>query len=242
MAQPNLGTALMLPPILMAVLFVGGARRITSAPRSSWSAWCSHRLPSEPPPRQAALPYQMQRINALSTAMRRPPATSPGVPDRLREGGDRSRVLQGTQNSPASLPAKHRLHLAIIGEEWGSRAPRVVAIFFVLVVLCLRVALQTREPFGRLMCAAIAISFASQGLENFGMTLGLTPITGVPLPFVSFGGSSLVTSFMALGLVLNVAFRRVRVVASQDLNPTEEVRVLVVVDDHPAGAQRFPDR
>jgi cell division protein FtsW (lipid II flippase) len=89
------------------------------------------------------------------------------------------------------------------------------------------------------VASAIAVGFAAQGLENFGMTLGLTPITGVPLPFVSFGGSSLVTSCLALGLVLNVGYRRVRVMASQDLNPIHEERVLLVIDEHPAGAQRF---
>jgi rod shape determining protein RodA len=251
MAQPNLGTALMLPPILLAVLFVGGARRTHLGAALLLvglffpAALLASRHLDAPLP--GLRDYQLRRLTAF---IDRDQKANAGY--QLREsliafekGGATGRGYhKGTQNGLGFLPAKHTDFIfAIIGEEWGfAGAAGVVAIFFLLVVLCLRVALHTREPFGRLMCAAIAIGFAAQGLENFGMTLGLTPITGVPLPFVSFGGSSLVTSFLALALVLNVAFRRVRVVASQDLNPTQDAKVLVVVDDHPAGAQRFPDR
>ncbi len=251
MAQPNLGTALMLPPILLVVLFLGGARRthlgaaLLAVALVFPAALLANRYLDVPAPFMKK--YQVERLTAF---IHRDEVQAAGY--QLREsliafekGGATGRgYRKGTQNSLGFLPAKHTDFIfAIIGEEWGfAGAAGVVLAFFALVVLCLRVALHTREPFGRLVCAAIAMSFATQGLENFGMTLGLTPITGVPLPFVSFGGSSLVTSLLALGLVLNVAFRRVRVVASQDLNPTREARVLVVVDDHPAGAQRFPDR
>jgi hypothetical protein len=66
------------------------------------------------------------------------------------------------------------------------------------------------------------------------MTMGLTPITGLPLPFVSYGGSSLVSSFAALALVVRVASQRVRVLSSTDLVPATPREIVTVVDHRPA--------
>ena len=74
-----------------------------------------------------------------------------------------------------------------------------------------------------------------------GMCVLLTPITGIPLPFLSLGGSSLVTSLLAVGLVLSIAFRPVLVMASQDLNPEDSRRYVPLIDDHPGGALRIPN-
>jgi rod shape determining protein RodA len=250
-AQPNLGTALMLPPILLAMLFIGGARRLHLLSALLAGALlfpalllANHYLPQVST--RLVKDYQVRRLTAF---LQRDEKTEQTAGYQLREsliafrdgGLTGTGFGQGPQNNLDFLPAKHTDFIfPVIGEEWGFLgAASVVFLFFSLVVLCLRVALRTREPFGRLVASAIAVGFAAQGLENFGMTLGLTPITGVPLPFVSFGGSSLVTSCLALGLVLNVGYRRVRVMASQDLNPIHEERVLLVIDEHPAGAQRF---
>ena len=73
------------------------------------------------------------------------------------------------------------------------------------------------------------------------MTMGLTPITGLPLPFVSFGGSSMVSSYLAIAVVLAIGYRPVLVMASQDLNPRDERRAFRIVDFHPAGANRIPN-
>ena len=115
-------------------------------------------------------------------------------------------------------------------------------VLLALVTLCFRVALRTREPFGRLVATGIAVAFAAQSLENICMTIGLTPITGLTLPFVSFGGSSLVTSFIAVGLLASVARHRVRVVATADRAPEDPVRNLRVAEDRPSGllARRWP--
>ncbi len=90
--------------------------------------------------------------------------------------------------------------------------PRIGAIALLLLVLllglilvCLDIAWRTREPFGRFLAVGIASLLASQIFVNCGMTMGLMPVTGVTLPFVSYGGSSLLTSFLAVGLVANVA-------------------------------------
>ena len=73
---------------------------------------------------------------------------------------------------------------------------------------------RTREPFGRLLVTGLVTLLAVQVCINVGMTLGLAPVTGLTLPFVSYGGSSMVSSFLAIGLIANVASRKVLVVSA----------------------------
>ncbi len=252
--QPNLGTALMLPPILMGMLFVGGARRahLFAALALGALVFPAILVANTYLPEVSARFIKGYQVSRLTSFLQRDEETVKTSGYQLQEsllsfrGGGVTGLgyQQGAQNNLGFLPARHTDFIfAVIGEEWGFiGAAAVVLAYLALVVLTLRVAFRTREPFGRLVASAIAVGFAAQGLENFGMTLGLTPITGVPLPFVSFGGSSLVASYLALAFVLNIAYRRVRVVASQDLNPIEEAKVILVVDEHPAGATRFPGR
>ena len=77
-------------------------------------------------------------------------------------------------------------------------------VYLLFVGLLLKTALSVREPSGRLLAVGVASLFACQTVINLAMTVGLLPIVGMPLPFLSYGGSSLLTSFAALGLVLNV--------------------------------------
>jgi rod shape determining protein RodA len=77
-------------------------------------------------------------------------------------------------------------------------------VYLLFIGLLLRTALSVREPSGRMVAIGVATLFACQTVINLAMTVGLLPIVGMPLPFLSYGGSSLLTSFAALGLVLNV--------------------------------------
>lgn len=92
----------------------------------------------------------------------------------------------------------------------------MLLLYFVLLLCGLGIARRTREPCGRLIAAGVVTMFAVQILVNVGMTIGIAPITGMPLPFISYGGSSLVASFLALALVMNVAMRRTPVLAASD--------------------------
>ncbi|MCA9115148.1 MAG: FtsW/RodA/SpoVE family cell cycle protein [Planctomycetaceae bacterium] len=96
----------------------------------------------------------------------------------------------------------------LIGERWG--LPGTLGLLFLFLLLFgrgLLVAAATREPFGRLMVVGIVALLASQCIINTGMTVGLMPITGMTLPLVSYGGSSLLATSAMLGLLLNVALR-----------------------------------
>ncbi|MCA9025213.1 MAG: rod shape-determining protein RodA [Planctomycetaceae bacterium] len=96
----------------------------------------------------------------------------------------------------------------MIGERWG--LPGTIGVLLVFLVLFgrgLMIATGTQEPFGRLLAVGIVTLFASQLIINTGMTVGLMPITGLTLPLVSYGGSSLVTMCVGLGLLINVGLR-----------------------------------
>jgi cell division protein FtsW len=95
---------------------------------------------------------------------------------------------------------------SILGEELGLVGEIVVLVALIaLVIAGIRIAAQARDVFGRLLAAGIVSWFGLQTLVNLGAVTGLLPITGVPLPFVSYGGSSLVVSLAAVGILVSVA-------------------------------------
>ena len=94
--------------------------------------------------------------------------------------------------------------------------------------------MNTEDPYGKLLAVGVGASFAIQSYQNIGMTMGLTPITGLPLPFVSYGGSSLVSSYAALARVARVATQRVRVLSSQELEPAASPTPVPAVEPHRA--------
>jgi rod shape determining protein RodA len=96
-----------------------------------------------------------------------------------------------------------------VGEEFGFVGAMVLLVLFgVLIWRAFRIALLSKDPFGSYVAAGIGSMFAIQMFVNIGMTVGIMPITGIPLPFVSYGGSSLLANFLAVGLLLNVHMRR----------------------------------
>ena len=107
------------------------------------------------------------------------------------------------------VPEPHTDSIAVVlGERYGLWGWAVLmGLYLLLLWRILAVAQATREPFGRLVAIGVAALLAVQVLINLGMLVGLLPITGLALPLVSYGGSSLLANAMALGLVLNVGLR-----------------------------------
>jgi rod shape determining protein RodA len=114
---------------------------------------------------------------------------------------------QGPQNQLEYLPAAHTdFVFAVIAEEWGFVGSAAVLLLFTLLGLAfLSVAAGTRDRFSRLVCVGAAACLLPQAFANIAMASGLMPVTGIPLPFVSHGGSSLFASFALLGMVLAAA-------------------------------------
>ncbi len=122
--------------------------------------------------------------------------------------------MAGPQSQLGFLPEKHTDFIfAVLSEEFGFIGVVVVlGLYFLLIWQFINVMCQAKDRFGFLIVTGVAAMFFFHVLENVGMTLGVMPITGIPLPFISYGGSSMVTSLVAIGLVLNVNMRRKKIV------------------------------
>lgn len=119
-------------------------------------------------------------------------------------------LFKGTQNNLGFIPERHTDFIfSVIGEELGLIGALVLLILFMWLLLrCIHIAKVSKDDYGMLICIGITSMFLFHILENIGMTIGLMPVTGIPLPFISYGGSSLLTNMAAIGLVLNVGMRR----------------------------------
>jgi rod shape determining protein RodA len=97
----------------------------------------------------------------------------------------------------------------VIAEKLGFiGAGLLMILFFFLIYRMIRIAMEAKDPFGSYVVAGVVGMFTFQIFENIGMTIQLMPITGIPLPFISYGGSSLLTNFLILGVVLNIGMRK----------------------------------
>jgi rod shape determining protein RodA len=118
--------------------------------------------------------------------------------------------LRGTQTNLQYVPEqKTDFIFTVIGEELGfTGSMGLLGLLALLLWRGLRIAAVARDPFGALLAAGVVTMLAFQAFVNIGMTIGIMPITGIPLPFVSYGGSSLIATFLAVGLLENVHMRR----------------------------------
>lgn len=116
----------------------------------------------------------------------------------------------GTQSLLRFLPEKHTdFALAVFSEEWGFEGCILLLTLFCAFLLCIiNTARGAKDQFGSMLCAGVFFYFFWQILINMGMVVGLMPVVGVPLPFLSYGGTATIVNFIMLGLVLNVSMRR----------------------------------
>ncbi|HUU94079.1 MAG TPA: FtsW/RodA/SpoVE family cell cycle protein, partial [Phycisphaerae bacterium] len=113
------------------------------------------------------------------------------------------------------LPEAHTDFLyPTLAEQFGFLgAAGVVVLYGLICLFGVDVSFSTTEPYGKLLVVGVVSLVAAQSFLNIAMSIGLMPITGIPLPLMSYGGSSLVSSFLALGLLANVAVRRLYLIA-----------------------------
>ena len=118
----------------------------------------------------------------------------------------------GSQTAGGFVPEQHTDFIfTAVGEEFGFLgAAGLLALFAIVIWRTWRAALLAPDFFGTLACVGVLAIFAFQIFENMGMTMGIMPVTGIPLPFMSYGGSSTVTAFACIALVANVSMRRFR--------------------------------
>lgn len=212
--EPDLGTSLLLLPTLFVMLYAAGAKLrhlflilalgLAAAPIFYFSPLMN--------------PYQRDRITSLF---------------KQDDDDDRWRLAAGYQLNQSKialgsgqalgrgldqgdffkhdlLPEEHNDFIfAVIGHQWGFIGCLAVILAYLIIVAAgLTIATMTVDPLGRLLAVGVCALILAQAMINIGMTIGLMPITGMTLPFVSMGGSALVANYLCIGLLVDVARRR----------------------------------
>jgi rod shape determining protein RodA len=210
LVQPDLGTALVFGIILVVVLFIAG-----TAPKHlailgalvvvAGFAALSFDLLED---------YQRDRLSGFLDPESDPTGASYNVAQSqvaIGAGGmTGTGLFEGSQTRLGYVPEQHTdFVFTVAAEELGFLgAATILSVFALLAWRVWRAALVARDRVGTLLCAGVLAMVVFKVFQNVGMTAGIMPITGIPLPFISYGGSATIASFMAIGLVLNVGMRR----------------------------------
>lgn len=218
--EPDLGTTLLFPPVMFAMLFVAGARL-----RHLLLVIFIAGLVAIPAYKFALRPYQKDRILCLINQNSDNPFWIKGPGYQLYHSkiciGSGGLTGQGWQQGIyvdyTFLPERHNDFIfALIAHQWGFVGSVIVLLLYtVLLIAGIEIAIQQVDPFGQLVAVGICALFAVQTFINIGMNIGLMPITGLTLPFISYGGSSLLTNFLALGILFNIARHYPRQIAKR---------------------------
>jgi rod shape determining protein RodA len=118
--------------------------------------------------------------------------------------------MQGTQNALSFIPEQHTDFIfSVLAEEWGFLGSAlVVSLYLLLVIWGLSVAVRSKDPFGTILALGLTSIIFWQTFVNVAMVLALLPVVGVPLPLISYGGSSMLANMVAIGILLNISMRR----------------------------------
>jgi rod shape determining protein RodA len=206
--QPDLGTALLLCPLLIALL-VGAGVRLKLLGGLALAG-----LGTLPLAWLVMKEYQRERIMVYLDPFRDPLGTAYNVIQAKIAIGSGQLLGKGvagaTQSRLAFLPERHTDFIfAVFAEMWGFVGCLVLLACYALLLLRgFDIAASAREPVGRLVALGATSLLAAQVLINVGMVTGLLPVVGIPLPLMSYGGSSMLVSMMALGLLLSVRMRQ----------------------------------
>jgi cell division protein FtsW (lipid II flippase) len=221
LVQPDLGVAALFLPTLMIMLFVAGAKlrhmfSIVGLGVAFVPIFWFSGMPTMPVFRHfPALMQKYQRDRVYTMLFGNSAGNSAGdyqVHHGLMAIGTGGWFGKGPGHIPVGMhvPENHDdMVFALIGEQFGLLG--TVAVIGAFLVFCgtgIVISSKTKEPFGRLIAVGIVAEIACQATINLSVCLRLIPVTGVTLPFVSYGGSSLIASYMAAGILLNVGQNR----------------------------------
>lgn len=212
MLQPDLGTAMVITFIVIGMLFLGGLDiRIFTAGIMA-AVMLVLAVVFSPVP--ILKPYQKDRLLVFLN----PENDQLGsgyhiIQSKIAIGSGQLLGMgfgKGLQNEGRFLPESHTDFIfSVLGEEFGfTGAILLVLLYASMIFKFVKIAKNAKDKFGSMVVVGVASMFIFQMFQNIGMTIGLMPITGITLPFVSYGGSSMWASMIAVGLVLNVGMRR----------------------------------
>ncbi|MDA0589498.1 MAG: FtsW/RodA/SpoVE family cell cycle protein [Planctomycetota bacterium] len=210
--EPDLGTSLLFLPVLFAMLFAAGARprhlatiallgvlaspflwmQMSAEQKSRIVSVFTQKTGGEAPRGDGYHLHQSKRVLALGGVF----------------GSEITGMPFKSQRAYHLPESRTDFVFCLVGERWGLIGSLTVLLLYcVLFARGLLIAADTRDPYGRLLAVGIVALIGSQVLINTAMTVGLLPITGMTLPLMSYGGSSLLTMCLALGLLVNIAMR-----------------------------------
>ena len=203
LVQPDLGNCMTLIVVTFGLLYLAGspAKHLAwvaapALPRVALAIWMA--------------PYRLRRITAFVDPWSDPRGSGFQIIQSwlaLGNGGLVGQVVGGSRQKLFYLPESHTDFIfAIVAEELGFiGAVTMVALFAVLIWRGLRIGLRAADPFGSYLALGITVLLATQTLVNLGVVTGLLPTKGLPLPFISFGGSALLMTMVATGVLLNIS-------------------------------------
>jgi rod shape determining protein RodA len=210
--QPDLGTAMVFVGILFGMLWVAGAN-----PKHLGAIVLAGLILAVPLFLWVLKPYQQARLMTLFNPYADPTGNGYNViQSMIAIGSGRflgKGLFGGTQTQLNFVPEHHTDFIfSVIGEELGfAGGALVLFLFLILLWRIMTVAATSKDKYGALIATGVTAMIGFHVLENVGMTMGVMPVTGIPLPFISYGGSSLMANMIAIGLVLNVGMRRQKI-------------------------------
>jgi rod shape determining protein RodA len=210
MLQPDLGTVLVFGAIALGVALVAGARPRHFAVLLLLAIVGTVGILNS----NVLAQYQQDRLTGFTS-----PDTDIGESaynqnqsqNAIGAGGlDGQGLFEGTQTRLGFVPEQHTDFIfTVVGEELGFVGGMAVLLLLgVIAWRCWRTAQLARDEFGMLLCVGVMAMFVFHVFQNVGMAMGIMPVTGIPLPLMSYGGSSILATFVGLGLVLNVHMHR----------------------------------
>ncbi|HEX2495639.1 MAG TPA: rod shape-determining protein RodA [Gaiellaceae bacterium] len=214
--QPDIGTALVYGAIVLAALFFAGTRwrdlavvAAVGAIVASFVLWAGPAIGVE-----VLEPYQRDRLTAFTNPSKSPRGAAYNINQSITavgSGGLDGRGVTGATQTRLDYLPEHETDFvfAALSEQRGFvGASILLCLYLLLLWRGIRVIATARDPFAATLAGAIVFGLLFQTFVNIGMTIGIAPITGIPLPFVSVGGSAMVTNLIAVGVLQAIAVRR----------------------------------
>lgn len=217
--QPDLGTAMVFVGIVFAMTYIGGGdlRHLGIIAAVGIAAALAAILLSYYEVIKIIKPYQLRRLLIFLDPYSDPTGDGWNVIQSMiaiGSGGFFGKgYLNGTQGQLYFLPANHTDFIfSVAAEEFGFvGASAILLLYAFFIWRGIKIAINAKDRFGSLLAVGCISYFVCHLVINIGMTMGIMPITGLPLPFLTYGGSTLLTSLLAVGILLNVGLRRQKI-------------------------------
>ncbi|WP_438313289.1 FtsW/RodA/SpoVE family cell cycle protein [Sporosarcina sp. FA9] len=213
--QPDLGTSIVLIAITAAIILVAGISwRIilplffSGAAIGATLLWAAVYAQDFMQDKLGFDPYMFKRVYSWLDPYSYPSNEGLHLITSITAIGSGGMTGKGFHGREVYVPENHTDFIfSVIGEEYGFiGSSLVISLYFILIYHLTKVALELKDPFSMYVCTGIIAMITFHVFENIGMTIQLLPITGIPLPFISYGGSSLMSNMLAIGLIFSMKF------------------------------------